>query len=147
MRKHISGNLPHFFQDLEEYCPEEVAKIAVEDAENAVIYGLPCFKIEKGYPYEGFIFLSDSQSDYIGFSNQYYDMIEKLSIKNIYEITFKDNTDNLKGYQKRYPEEIYFQILVGQKYYDFCMFCKYQLLLIIKGILSIFKKKSILYDK
>ena len=147
MRKGINARLPHFFKDLEEFCPEEVAKIQEEDAENAVIYGLPCFKIEKGYPYEGFIFLSDSQSDYIGFSNQYYDTIEKLSIKNIFEITFKNNSENLKGYQKKYPDEIYFQILIGQKYYDFCMFCKYQLLLIIKGILSIFKKKTIKYDK
>ena len=147
MKKRINKRLPHFFKDLEDFCPEEVSKIQEEDAENAVIYGLPCFKIEKGYPYEGFIFLSDSQSDYIGFSNQYYDTIEKLSIKNIYEITFKDNSENLKGYQKKYPDEIYFQILIGQKYYDFCMFCKYQLLLIIKGILSIFKKKIIKYDK
>ena len=147
MKKGINKRLPHFFKDLEEFCPEEVGKIREEDAENAVIYGLPCFKIEKGHPYEGFIFLSDSQSDYIGFSNQYYDTIEKLSIKNIFEITFKDNTENLKGYQKKYPDEIYFQILIGQKYYDFCMFCKYQLFLIIKGILSIFKKKTIKYDK
>ena len=139
--------IPNFFKDLEEYCPEEVAKISEEDGENAVIYGMPCFKIEKAYPYEGFIFLSDLQSDYIGFSNKYYETIEKLSIKNIYQITFKNDTENLKGYQKKYPNEIYFQILIGQKFYDFCMFNKYQLLLLIKGLLSIFKKKEIKYDK
>ena len=139
--------MPHFFKDLEEYCPEEVAKISEEDGENAVIYGIPCLKIEKGYPYEGFIFLSDIQLDYIGFSNQYYDTIEKLSIKNIYQITFSNDSDNLKGYEKKYPDEVYFQILVGQKFYDFCIFSKVQLLLIIKGLLSIFKKKEIKYDK
>ena len=139
--------MPHFFKDLEEYCPEEVAKISEEDGENAVIYGMPCLKIEKGYPYEGFIFLSDIQLDYIGFSNQYYDTIEKLSIKNIYQITFSSDSDNLKGYEKKYPDEVYFQILVGQKFYDFCIFSKVQLLLIIKGLLSIFKKKEIKYDK
>ena len=148
MRRRSSNiRLPHFFKDLMAYCPEEVAKIDEEDGENAVIYGLPCFKIEKGYPYEGFIFLSDSQSDYIGFSNQYYDSIEKLSIKNIKEITFKDKSENLEGYQKKHPEEIYFQILIGQKFYDFCMFSKRELLLIVKGILSIFQKKEIIYDK
>ena len=139
--------LPSFFKELSEYCPEEVAKISEEDGENAVIYGIPCFKIEKAYPYEGFIFLSDLQLDYIGFSNKYYESIEKLSIKNIYQITFKNDTENLKGYQKKYPDEIYFQILIGQKFYDFCMFNKHQLLLLIKGLLSIFKKKEIKFDK
>ena len=140
-------NIPQFFADLEKYEPNEVEEIDEIDGENAVIYGIPCFKIEKGYPYEGFIFLSDDSYDYIGFSNKYNDNIEKLSIKNIYKITFRDDTDNLKGYQKKSPEEIFFQILIGQKFYDFCMYNKKQLLLIIKGLLAIFKKKEIVYDE
>ena len=116
------------------------------DAENAVIYGTHCYKIEKGYPYEGFIFLSDNEYDYIGFSNMYNDNIEKLSVKNIYKITFKNDTDNLKGYSPKSPDEIFFQILIGHKFYDFCMNNKQQLLLVIKGFLSIFKKKEIIYD-
>ena len=147
MQRGKNKHIPHFFKDLQEYCPKEVSTISEEDGENAIIYGMPCFKIEKGYPYEGFIFLSDSQSDYIGFSNKYYDYIEKLSIKNIFQITFNNDTENLKGYEKKNPNEIYFQILVGQKFYDFCMNTKYQLLLVIKGLLSIFKKKEIIYDK
>ena len=141
------SRFPQFFMDLEEYCPEELSKIDESDGENAVIYGIPCFKIEKGYPYEGFIFLSDTLSDYIGFSNKYYDTVEKLSIKNIHKITFKSDTTNLKGYKKNSPDEVFFQILIGQKFYDFSMYNKFQLLLIIKGILSIFKKKEIVYDK
>ena len=140
-------NTPQFFADLEKYEPNEVEKINEIDGENAVIYGIPCFKIEKGYPYEGFIFLSDDSYDYIGFSNKYNDNIEKLSIKNIYKITFRDDTDNLKGYQKKSPKEIFFQILIGQKFYDFCVCNKKQLLLIIKGLLAIFKKKEIVYDE
>ena len=31
-------------------CPQGFAKISKEDGENAVNYGMPCFKIEKGYP-------------------------------------------------------------------------------------------------
>ena len=146
MRRKNKG-LPQFFEDLEKYCPSEVAKIKEEDGENAVIYGIKCSKIEKGYSYEGFIFLSDTQSDYIGFSNIYYDIIEKLSIKNIYKITFKSDTNNLKGYKRKSPDEIFFQILIGQKFYDFCMSNKHQLLLLIKGLLSIFIKKDISYDK
>jgi hypothetical protein len=138
--------LPQFFSDLQNYCPSEVEKINEMDAENSVIYGTHCYKIEKGYPYEGFIFLSDNEYDYIGFSNIYNDSIEKLSVKNIYKITFKNNTDNLKGYNPKSPDEIFFQILIGHKFYDFCMNNKQQLLLVVKGLLSIFKKKEIIYD-
>ena len=147
MRRKQSRGRPHFFEDLQEFCPKEVSKINEEDGENAVIYGIKCYKIENAYPYEGFIFLSDILSDYIGFSNIYYDTIEKLSIKNIYKITFNSDTDNLKGYKKNSPDEVFFQILIGQKFYDFCLNNKHQLLLLIKGLLSIFKKKDIVYDK
>ena len=140
------SRLPQFFSDLKNYCPSEVEKMNEIDAENAVIYGTHCYKIEKGYPYEGFIFLSDNEYDYIGFSNIYNDNIEKLSVKNIYKITFKNDTENLKGYSPKSPDEIFFQILIGHKFYDFCMNNKQQLLLVIKGLLSIFKKKEIIYD-
>ena len=140
------SRLPQFFSDLKNYCPSEVEKMNEIDAENAVIYGTHCYKIEKGYPYEGFIFLSDNEYDYIGFSNMYNDNIEKLSVKNIYKITFKNDTDNLKGYSPKSADEIFFQILIGHKFYDFCMNNKQQLLLVIKGLLSIFKKKEIIYD-
>jgi hypothetical protein len=140
-------HFPQFFSDLEKYNPNEISKINELDGENAVIYGMPCYKIEKGYPYEGYIFLSDDSYDYIGFSNINNDVIEKLSVKNIYKITFKNDTDNLKGYQCKSPDEIFFQILIGQKFYDFCMNNKYQLFLVIKGLLSIFKKKEIIYDE
>ena len=146
MRRKSRGR-PHLFEDLQDYSPKEVSKINEEDGENAVIYGIKCYKIENAYPYEGFIFLSDILSDYIGFSNIYYDTIEKLSVKNIYKITFNSDTDNLKGYKRNSPDEVFFQILIGQKFYDFCLNNKHQLLLLIRGLLSIFKKKDIVYDK
>ena len=139
--------LPQFFSDLENYCSNETKDINEIDAENAVIYGMPCYKIEKGCPYEGFIFLSDDSYDYIGFSNKKNDYIEKLRIKNIYKITFRNDTDNLKGYTPQSKDQIFFQILIGQKFYDFCMFNKFSLLLVIKGLLTIFKKKEIIYDE
>ena len=141
------SHLPQFFSDLENYCPNEVSKINELDGENAVIYGMPCYKIEKGNSYEGFIFLSDDSYDFIGFSNKANDVIEKLSVKNIYKITFRTDTDNLKGYKPNSPDEIFFQILIGQKFYDFCMNNKNQLYRVIKGLLSIFKKKEIVYDE
>ena len=147
MKRRRNFGLPQFFEDLEKYYPDEVAQISEEDGENAVIYGTKCFKIEKGYPYEGFIFLSDNQYDYIGFTNIYNNSIEKLSIKNIYKITFNSDTNNLQGYKRNSPDEIFFQILIGQKFYDFCMNNKHQLLLVVKGLLSIFNRKEIVYDK
>ena len=143
MENESDKNLPKFFKDLESYCPEEVSKISEEEGENAIIYGIPCFKIEKGRPYEGFIFLSESISDYITFSNKAKDTIEKLDIKNIHQMTFNQESKNLKGYKKKDQKEIFFQILLGQKSYDFCMKSKEQLLLAIKGLLSIFTKNVI----
>ena len=136
-------NYPKFFKDIESYCPEEVSKISEEDGENAIIYGIPCFKIEKGKSDEGFIFLSESLSDFITFSNKDEEEIENLNIKNIHQITFNQESENLKGYKKKNEKEIFFQILIGQKSHDFSMNSKEQLLLAIKGLLSIFTKKEI----
>ena len=143
MKNESAKNYPKFFKDIESYFPEEVSKISEEDGENAIIYGTPCLKIEKGHSYEGFIFLSESLSDYITFSNKSQDNIEKLSIKNIHQITFNNDTENLKEYKKKNKDEIFFQILIGQKFYDFGMKEKKDLLLVIKGLLSIFSKKII----
>ena len=143
MENESQNNFPKFFKDIESYCPDEVSKISEEEGENAIIYGIPCFKIEKGHSYEGFIFLSESLSDYITFSNKAQEIIEKLSIKNIHQITFNQESENLKGYKKKNEKEIFFQILIGQKSYDFCMNSKNKLLLAIKGLLSIFTKKEI----
>ena len=143
MENNPEKNYPKFFKDIESYCPEEVAKIPEEEGENAIIYGIPCLKIEKGYSYKGFIFLSESLSDYITFSNISEEYIEKLSIKNIHQMTFNKETENLKGYKKKNDKEFFFQILIGKKSYDFSMESKEQLLLAIKGLLSIFTKKEI----
>ena len=100
--------MPQFFSDLEKYNPEEVAKINEIDGENAVIYGMPCFRIEKGYPYEGFIFLSDDSYDFIGFSNKYYDNIknnpkEYIELqKKIENINFKSEEEMGDDYIKIY---------------------------------------------
>ena len=142
MKKHKAEGKPKFFEELKKYCPEEVSKISAEDGENSLIYGTPCKRIEKGYAYEGAIFLSDSLSDYIGFANKYYDNIEKLSIKNIRQITFPVYAENLIGYTKSFPGEVFFQILIGQKTYDFCLEDKQLLLTLVRGLLSIFQNRT-----
>ena len=77
MKRKKSRHLPQFFEDLKEYCPQEVTKINEEDGENALIYGKPFFKIEKGYSYQGYIFLSDIISDYIGFQTSIMSALKK----------------------------------------------------------------------
>ena len=142
MKKQGVGATPQFFDELKNYCPEEVSQISDEDGENSLIYGTSCKRIEKGYAYEGVIFLSDSLSDYIGFANKYYDNIEKLSIRNIRQITFPEYSENLKGYAKSFPDEVFFEILIGQKTFDFCVANKLRLLTLVKGLLSIFQNRT-----
>ena len=146
MENNSDKNYPKFFKDIESYCPEEVSKIPEEEGENAIIYGTPCLRIEKGSSFKGFLFLSESLSDYIIFSNITQESVEELSIKNIHQITFNKESDNIKGYKTKTDKEIFFQIMIGQKSYDFCMESKEQLLLVIKGLLSIFTKKEIKSD-
>ena len=139
-------NMPTFFKELEEYCPSEIAKINPQDGEDAIIYGIQCYLVIKSIVNPGTIFLLDEPPDSIGFANSKTNTIEKLSIKAIQRITFKTQTENTKNYVPVYKNEAFFQILIGQNSYDFVVLDKYLLLLIIKGLLTIFQKKEIIFD-
>ena len=139
-------NIPTFFKELDEYCPSERANINPEDGEDAIIYGIPCYLLIKSVVNQGTIFLLDEPADNIGFANSKTNTIEKLSIKAIQRITFKKETENTKDYVPLYKNEAFFQILIGQNSYDFVVLDKYLLLLIVKGLLSIFQKKEIFFD-
>ena len=145
MEKVFKGrsNLPPFFQDLVNCCPEEQEYIDTEDAENAMIYGTACYIIEKGVPHGGILFLSDEISDYLGFANNDTKEITRLSIKNIKQMIFNAKSENLVGFTP-YPEHEYFQVLIGKKIYDFGLFNHYNLLLVVKGLLSIFQCREIM---
>ena len=140
------SNFPSFFKDLEEYCPSEISQINPEDGEDAVIYGIPCYLLVKSVVNQGTIFLLDEPADSIGFANSKTNTIEKLSIKAIQRVTFKSKTENTLDYIPTYKNEAFFQILIGQNSYDFVVLDKYLLLLIVKGLLSIFQKKEIVFD-
>ena len=145
MEKVFKGrsNIPPFFQDLVNCCPEEQEYIDTEDAENAMIYGTACYIIEKGVPHGGILFLSDEISDYLGFANNDTKEITRLSIKNIKQMIFNAKSENLVGFTP-YPEHEYFQVLIGKKIYDFGLFNHYNLLLVVKGLLSIFQCREIM---
>ena len=140
------SKLPPFFQDLVNCFPKEQEFIDTTDAENAIIYGTACYIIIKGESHGGIIFLSDEISDYIGFANNDTKQIERLSIKNIKKLTFNKQSENLKGFIP-IPEHEYFQVTIGKQTYDFGLFNHYNLLLIVKGLLSIFKCREIISEE
>ena len=143
---HRRSKLPQFFQDLANCCPKERDFVDTEDAENAMIYGTVCYIIEKGVPYGGILFLSDEISDYLGFANNDTKELTRLSIKNIQKITFNRKSDNLEGFDL-IPEHEYFQVMIGKNTYDFGLFNHYNLLLVVKGLLSIFQCREIMSDE
>ena len=136
------SNLPPFFKDLSKCCPSEQDSIDNIEAENAVIYGTPCYIIEKGKPSGGVFFLSEENSDYICFANNDTKEITRLSIKSIRQMSFLDKSENLAGFNLISGHE-YIQIMIGNKSYDFGFLNHYNLLLVIKGILSIYQCKKI----
>ena len=139
------SNLPPFFQDLSNCYPSEQESIDSIEAENAVIYGTPCYIIEKGKAKGGVFFLSEENSDYICFASNETKDITRLSIKNIREMSFLDKSENLAGFNPISGHE-YIQIMIGNKSYDFGFLSHYNLLLVIKGLLSIFQCKKIVSE-
>ena len=140
------SKLPPFFQDLVNCYPQEQEFIDTEDAENSMIYGTACYIIEKGVAHGGILFLSDEISDYLGFANSDTKEITRLSIKNIQKMTFNQKSENMMGF-KKYPEHEYFQVMIGKNTYDFGLFNHYNLLLVVKGLLSIFQCREIMSDE
>ena len=140
------SNLPPFFQDLVNCFPKEQEFINTDEAEDSVIYGTACYIIEKGVAHGGILFLSDEISDYLGFANNDTKEITRLSIKNIQKMTFNQKSENLVGFTP-YPEHEYFQVMIGKKIYDFGLFNHYNLLLVVKGLLSIFQCREIMSDE
>ena len=140
------SNLPPFFQDLTKCYPSEQDSIDTIEAENAILYGTPCYIIEKGKPTGGVFFLSEENSDYFCFANNDTKEITRLSIKSIRQMSFQNKSENLVGFDPISGHE-YVQIMIGNKSYDFGFLNHYNLLLIIKGLLSIFQFKKISYEE
>ena len=140
------SNLPPFFQDLSKYYPSEQDSLDITEAENAIIYGTPCYIIEKGKPTGGVFFLSGENSDNICFANNDTKKINYLNIKSIRQISFQNRSENLIGFETISGHE-YIQIMIGNKSYDFGFLNHYNLLLVIKGLLSLFKFKKIFHEE
>ena len=148
MNKIFNGltNLPQFFQDLSNCYNSELESINDKEAENAVIYGTPCYLIENSQPTKGIFFLSEETSDYICFANKDTTKITRLSIKSIRKMQLLDKSKNLGDFKFTSGNE-YIQITIWDKTYDFGFLNHKNLLLVIKGLLSIFQCKKIVFEE
>ena len=148
MNKIFNGltNLPQFFQDLSNCYNSELESIDDKEAENAVIYGTPCYLIENSQPTKGIFFLSEQTSDYICFANKDTTKITRLSIKSIRKMQLLDKSKNLGDFKFTSGNE-YIQITIWDKTYDFGFLNHKNLLLVIKGLLSIFECKKIVFEE
>ena len=148
MNKIFNGltNLPQFFQDLSNCYNSELESIDDKEAENAVIYGTPCYLIENNEPTKGIFFLSEETSDYICFANKDTTKITRLSIKSIRKMQLLDKSKNLGDFKFTSGNE-YIQITIWDKTYDFGFLNHKNLLLVIKGLLSIFQCKKIVFEE
>ena len=148
MNKIFNGltNLPQFFQDLSNCYNSELESIDDKEAENAVIYGTPCYLIENNQPTKGIFFLSEETSDYFCFANKDTTKITRLSIKSIRKMQLLDKSKNLGDFKFTSGNE-YIQITIWDKTYDFGFLNHKNLLLVIKGLLSIFQCKKIVFEE
>ena len=146
MNKILNTNLPPFFRDLSKCYPSEQDLIDIIDAENAIIYGIPCYIIEKSIPHGGVFFLSEENSENICFANNDTKGITKLNIKSIRQMSFGTKSENLMNFTPIKGHE-YIQIMIGKKSYDFGFLNHYNILLVIKGLLSIFHFKKLKFEE
>ena len=137
----IKGNLqPSVFHYLENYYPLEQNKINDEDAENALIYGIQCYRIKFGKFYSSEICLSFLENNKLQFYNK-----DKLKIKNVsidlidnINIRHMDKIGELYNFDTKYNYICEFLI----KKMDYYFFFKERttVLLFVKGLLNLSKK-------
>ena len=129
-----------FIDQLRNSFPSYLKNITEEDAKNALIYGINCYKIEENESYKGALFLSVNQDNCICFANIKNDDIETINIRYIDKISFEINDKELINYKKKNNDEKFFEIIWAQKYYIFSVENFNNLLLLIKGLLLIFDR-------
>ena len=127
-----------FINQLKNSFPSKLKTVSEEGAKNSLIYGLKCNKIEGNQSIKGSIFLSVSEENSICFANTKYDIIESINIQNIDKISFNVKEKDLIGYKRNNKSEAFFEIIINQNYYIFCVEDFNKLLLLIKGLLLAF---------
>ena len=130
---------------------EELNIIPEKEALDAFIYGTNCNRIILGNKNQGILSLSDKILNEICFLNKKQNKIINIQINHISDITFNNNSENLKKYNRENPdnnneEMVFIQISVNQKTYDFEFDNKKTLFLFIKGFILFLESENIIVD-
>ena len=142
----MSLRLP-FINDMKQLYEKEIKNIPEEEALDSIIYGALCHRIKNGSSYKGMLSLSDKIPDHLCFSNQTENKINTIQLKNITNITFNQNNENLKNYTPKSEEEQFIQINMNQKTYDFSFKNKKRLNIFIKGLITLFDIDNLMGDR
>ena len=133
--------LINFISGIKNKYSEELRTIPEKEALDAFIYGINCNRIKLGEKYIGILSISDKIVYEINFLDKTRKKIDNIPIKLISNITFNNNSENLKNYIKsngggvNNEEMRFIQISINQKTYDFEFDNKQNLFLFIKGFL------------
>ena len=133
--------LINFISGIKNKYSEELRTIPEKEALDAFIYGINCNRIKLGEKYIGILSISDKIVYEINFLDKTRKKIDNIPIKLISNITFNNNSENLKNYIKSNDDNInneemrFIQISINQKTYDFEFDNKQNLFLFIKGFL------------
>lgn len=112
------------------------------NAEDAIIYGIRCKRIEDGDPYKGEIYISEMRRNSLYFANIDKDEIEEIDIEKVELITFKSKSENLKEYEKKRDSEVFIQILLDRQSKDFCFKNNEKLNLFCLGLSKFLEKNN-----
>ena len=143
--------LTNFISGIKIKYTEELNIIPEKEALDAFIYGTNCNRIILGNKNQGILSLSDKILNEICFLNKKQNKIINIQINHISDITFNNNSENLKKYNRENPdnnneEMIFIQISVNQKTYDFEFDNKKSLFLFIKGFILFLESENIIVD-
>ena len=133
--------LINFISGIKNKYSEELRTIPEKEALDAFIYGINCNRIKLGEKYIGILSISDKIVYEINFLDKTRKKIDNIPIKLISNISFNNNSENLKNYIKSNDDNInneemrFIQISINQKTYDFEFDNKKNLFLFIKGFL------------
>ena len=143
--------LTNFISGIKIKYTEELNIIPEKEALDAFIYGTNCNRIILGNKNQGILSLSDKILNEICFLNKKQNKIINIQINHISDITFNNNSENLKKYNRESPdnnneEMVFIQISVNQKTYDFEFDNKKTLFLFIKGFILFLESENIIVD-
>ena len=130
----------NIYNYLANFCLEEQDKINEEDAENAFIYGIECYRIKFSKFERVEICLSYLDNNKFDIYNKESLQVRSINLEHINNIIIhhQNKISNLYNYDTRY--NYLCDILENKKNYQLFFKEKYSLLLFVKGLLTIARK-------